>query len=268
MSAFWWRKTATVVCSLVLTVGTRSALATALGVKASGPKTFYIDPRAGANQVVINSESTLEDFTSVINTVSGQFALDSKNLEGISGKFTVRVADIHTGLDLRDKDLQGPDWIDAPKYPLITITVTGGKNVQVKSANSSSMDLIATCSMHGVTVDMPITATLIYLDESAMTRQRAQGDLISVRANLSFKLSAFKISGPTSSERAIGLKVADVQPVRVSVFASSVQPPPSLEGSAGLAPQGQTGSAPGGPTTRPAAPNTPALPLPPRPSGQ
>ncbi len=253
---------------VVILLAAVQALGTGLDAKASGLKTFYVDQRAGANQVVINSESTIEDFTSVINTISGQCEFDPKNLEAVKGKFSVRVADIHTGINLRDRDLQGPDWVDARKYPLITITINGASNVQRKPPNTASLTLAATCNIHGVTKDMEIPATLIYLDESPVTRQRAQGDLISVRATFTFKLFDFKITGPTSSERAIGLKVADVQQVRVSVFASSVQPPPPLEGEAGLAPPGRTSTAPSAPTTRPAAPGTPALPLPPRPPGQ
>lgn len=244
------------------------AQATSLDTKASGQKTFYVDERAGANQVIIYSESTIEDFTSVCNTVGGQFQLDPKNLEGVNGKFFIRVVDIRTGIDLRDNDLQGPDWIDATKYPRITITITGAKDIQKKSPNSASITFIGTCNMHGVTRDMPIPGTLIYLDESPVTRQRAEGDLISVRASFSFKLSDYKITGPTSSERAIGLKVADVQPVRVSIFASSSPPPPPLEGFGGMAPSGRTTTAPSAPSTAPAAPAAPALPLPPRPSGQ
>ena len=47
------------------------AMATALDTKAVGAKTFYVDQRAGANQVVIISQSTIEDFTSVINSGGG-----------------------------------------------------------------------------------------------------------------------------------------------------------------------------------------------------
>ncbi len=258
-----------VLALLVAAWAAPAVRATALDVKASGTKTFYVDERAGANQVVITSESTIEDFTSVANAVTGQFQLDPKNLEGVKGKFSIRVVDIRTGIDLRDRDLQGPDWLDAAKFPLITITIQGAKDVQKKSANSASLTAVGTCTMHGVTHDVSIAATVVYLDESPITQQRAGGDLIAVRANLSFKLSDYKITGPTSSEKAIGLKVADVQPVRVSVFASSEPPPPPLAGPGGLAPAGRTGGGPASqPAAQPAAPSTPALPLPPRPSGQ
>ena len=51
----------------------------ALDVKATGDKTFYVDGRAGNNQVSVFSQSTLEDFTVVCNKV--QAALDAANPE-------------------------------------------------------------------------------------------------------------------------------------------------------------------------------------------
>ncbi len=263
------RLAALVVCVLIVTAGAaRPALATALDVKAGGTKTFYVDERTGANQVVIFSQSTIEDFTSVINRVAGQFQVDPKNLEAIKGAFSARVNDIKTGIDLRDHDLYGPDWMDAAKYPLIEIKIDRAENVQKKTANSATLTALGTCTMHGFTHDMKISATVIYLDESPMTLQRAKGDLISVRADLQFKLSDYKITGPRTSQ-AIGLTVADVQPVKVSIFASSEPPPPPLD-LQGLAPSGPkpAGTQPASgplPTTSAPKPDYPVLPPPQRP---
>lgn len=266
MRAFW-RRLAPAVCLLVLMAGERDALATALNIKASGPKTFYVDQRVGTNQVVIFSQSTIEDFASVINRVAGQFQIDPRHLEHLSGEFSVRATDIRTGTDLRDHQLYGPDWLDAARYPLMDIKIARAESVQKKATSTATMILVGTCSIHGVTHDVRILATLIYLDESPITMQRAKGDLISVRANFEFKLSDYKITGPGDSAM-IGLKVADVQPIRVSIFASSEEPPAPLD-LGGLSPGGQaagsqpTGGAAAAPTSMP---NYPILAPPQRPS--
>ncbi len=245
--------------------GAASASATTLDVKASGTKTFYVDERAGANQVIISSESTIEDFTSVANKVAGQFQLDPKQLEGIRGRFSIHVADIQTGIDLRDRDLQTADWLDATRYPLIAVEVAHAEDVRKKNANSAELILVGTYSLHGVTQEMRVPATLIYLDESPQTRKRASGDLISLRASFGIKLSDFHVTGPKTSET-IGLKVADLQRIRASLFASSEPPPAPLES---LAPTPATQPSPGGPaTTAPSRSNVPVLPPPQRPTGQ
>lgn len=228
---------ATAAYLLVLTARAGGALATALDVKASGPKTFYIDQRVGANQVVIYSQSAIEDFTSVINRVTGQFQLDPRDLEHIKGDVRMRVTDIRTGTDLRDADLYGPEWLDAARYPLIEIRILRAENVRKTAANTATMTLVGTCSMHGETRDVLIHATVIYLDQSPITMQRAAGVLVSVRASFDLKLSDYKVAGPETSKM-IGLRVADVQPIRVSVFASSEEPPPALD-LRGLAPGGR-----------------------------
>src|SRR5512137_1392481 len=73
---------------------------TALDVKASGEKTFYVNPRAGNSQITVFSQSTLEDFTTVCNQVSGQWQVDPRSLESLHGKFALRVEDMHTGIAL------------------------------------------------------------------------------------------------------------------------------------------------------------------------
>ena len=194
--------------------------ATRLDVKAQTPKTFYVDTSAGRNQIAISSESTLEDFTIVCNAVSGQWQLDPQNIEQISGQFSIQVEDLHTGIALRDHHLRSADWLDAAKYPLITIAVKGAENGRLNSANTASMTLIGSCTLHGTTRDVRIPCTLTYLDETPQTMQRVKGDLIRLRAEFSIELSDYGVKGPQGSD-IIGLKVANTLPIKVSIFGST-----------------------------------------------
>ena len=87
-------------------LGAPHALATALDVKASGEKAFYLNPRAANSQITIFSRAPLEDFTTVSNRVSGEWRVDPKNLESTRGYFAMRIEDLRTGLDVRDRDLR------------------------------------------------------------------------------------------------------------------------------------------------------------------
>ncbi len=234
---------------------------TALDVKASGEKTFYVNPRAGNSQITDFSRSTLEDFTTVCNQVSGQWQLDPKNLEATKGRFALKVDDLHTGIALRDHDLRGADWFDAAKYPDVVVEINKVEDVKKTGANTATMKLAGTCAMHGKTNPVTINATLAYLDESPQTQKLVRGDVCRIRADFQVKLSDFGITGPPGSET-IGVKVADAQDVQVTVFGATEKPPEALktdtQPAGGATPKPPEGA--GAPKPKPPQPKPPQPP--------
>jgi len=196
---------------------------TALETKASGPQTFYCDDRAGNNQVTVLSESTLEDFTSVCNRVAGKCVFDPRRVESFSGSFSIRVEDLKTGMDLRDRHLVGPDWLDASQFPAITVQVEKVEEVKKNAPTSASLVLVGTCTLHGKTERVRIPASCTYLDETPETMRRVKGDLLRIRATFDVKLADYGIAGPAGSDY-IGLKVADTVRIKVTVFGSTERP--------------------------------------------
>lgn len=211
----------TLIGLVLLTVGAAIAWAdTGLDVKASGTKTIYVDSRAGNNQVAIASQSSLEDFTVVCNQVQGECKLDPKALEKLSGKFSLKVEDMRTGIELRDTHLRSADWLDASKYPEVVITVEKAEEVKKTEANSATMTLVGTCAVHGKANPVRIPCTLTYVDESPTTMKRAKGDLLRLRAEFSLKLSDYGITGPAGSD-IVGLKVAEKLDIKSTIFGST-----------------------------------------------
>jgi polyisoprenoid-binding protein YceI len=208
-------------------VAVPNALATALDVKASGEKTFYVYPRAGSSQVTIFSRSVLEDFTIVCNRVSGQWEVDPKNLEALRGRFAMRVNDMYTGIDLRDRDMRGPNWFDAARYPEITVDVSRVTDVRKASPNTATMNLVGVCSMHGRSNPVSIPCTLAYLDESPATTNLVKGDVLRIRAEFVIRLSDYGITGPPASEM-IGVTVSNDQDIKVTIFGATGKPPAEL----------------------------------------
>lgn len=208
------------------------AFGTALDVKASGTKTFYLNSHAGYNQITVMSESMLEDFTILVNKVSGECTLDPTNLETFKGRFSFKLKDVKTGIDLRDEHML-TGWLDAARFPDIVVTVKSVDTVEKTGRNSAKMILLGTLSLHGVTRDVRIPVTLTYLNESPETMLKAKGDVIRARGAFEIKLSDFKVTGPLgtnlvdergdSSRR--GIAVANVLHIRVSVFGASEPPP-------------------------------------------
>ena len=170
------------------------------------------------------SESTLEDFTGVCNQIGGTCRLDPSHLEKLTGKFSVRVENMKTGIDLRDEHMHSAAWLDAANYPEITIEITGVEDVRKSSASSATMTLIGKCALHGRTRDISIPCTLNYLEQKPDTQRRLKGDLIRLRARFNVKLSDYEITGPAGRD-IIGTKVADNIELRATIFGST-QPPP------------------------------------------
>ncbi len=202
--------------------------ATALKTKASGERTFYSDYRAGNSQVTVFSESTLEDFTCVCNKVAGRCVVDPQRVESFSGGFSIRVEHLETGLDLRDQHMMGPDWLDAARYPEITVQVERVEEVRATAPTSASVVLVGTCELHGRTQNVRIPAVLTYLDETPETMRRVKGDLISIRAEFEVRLADYGLTGPPGSDW-IGMKVAEVVKIKVTVFGSTERPADPLK---------------------------------------
>ena len=201
---------------------------TTLETKSSGSKIFYCDDRAGNNQVTVFSESSLEDFTAVCNRVAGQCTIEPQHVETLAGKFSIQVKDLKTGMDLRDHHMAQSDWLDAAKHPTITIEITKVEEVRKTAPTSASLTLVCACTLHGQTQPLRIPANLTYLDETAETMRRVKGDLLRIRANFDLKLSDYGIVGPKGSDY-IGLKVAPIVRIKVTVFGSTERPADPLK---------------------------------------
>lgn len=201
---------------------------TALDVKASGLKTFYVDDVAGSNQVSFSSAAPLEDITGVCNKVAGECKLDPKHIETFAGRFSIRVADMHTGIDLRDEHLRSADWLDAARNSEITIDIKKVADVKKTGAATASLRLVGECTIRGKTRPIEIPATLAYLDETPETQKKVKGDLVRVRGEFKVKLSDYGVVGPKGSE-VIGLKVADEIEIRAAVYGSTEKPPEELK---------------------------------------
>ena len=220
--------------------------------KAAGQKVFYSDERAGNNQVTVFSESTLEDFTSVCNRVAGQCTIDPKRVETFAGRFSIRVEDLTTGMELRDQHMVAPEWLDAAQFPEISVQIDKVEEVSKTGPNTISLFLMGTCTIRGATRPVRISANLTYLEETPETMRRVKGDLLRIRAEFDVKLADYGINGPPGSDF-IGLKVAESVKIKVTVFGSTERPPDPLKVDR---PEGKTKRVPIAPAERRPTPPT------------
>jgi len=114
--------------------------------------------------------------------ISGSLEWDDANPDG--GKFDIAIAadSIHTGNEMREKHLKGPDFFDVGQHPTIRFVSTSVK----KNDDAGSYTLEGNLTLHGQT--KPVTATLTM---TGTGKGRAGEDLIGFEATFTIKRSEF-----------------------------------------------------------------------------
>lgn len=121
------------------------ALATTAAAQAG---TWQIDPNHSAAQFSVRhlGVSTVRGaFTKVSGTATHDPADPSKDtLEA-----TIQAASVDTRVDMRDKDLRSPNFLDVEKYPTITF-----HSKSTKAADAGKLQITGDLTIHGVTKEV------------------------------------------------------------------------------------------------------------------
>jgi len=81
--------------------------------------------------------------------VSGSATFDPADLSKTVLDATIEAASVDTRVDMRDKDLRSPNFLDVEKFPTITFH---GK--QTKAAGSGKLQITGDLTIHGVTKEV------------------------------------------------------------------------------------------------------------------
>ncbi len=202
---------------LAATIGATGAAAQALSVNASGAKKVTLSDKVGKNQFSWSSDAPLEKIKGTTEGVTGSLTVDPKNLGSLKGTISAQVNTMKTGNATRDGHVKGAQWLDAGKYPTITFTVSSVKDIKV-SGNSATGTAVGSFAMHGVTKTISVPFKITYLDESAKTRERAPGDLVTISADFNISLKDFNVAGTSGT---IGSKVGETIAVKAQLFGAT-----------------------------------------------
>ncbi len=164
-------------------------------------QTFPADSKDGRNQASFISDAPFEK---IVGLSSGLDAMVMINKDDITakpmGKVKVSIENIKTGIDLRDEHLRSENWLNAGKFPYAEFHLMGIKNAssnKLEDGQRVKAELIGTFSVHGVTKDIEVPATLTYFKESARTKMKAPGNLLVANAEFNINLSDFGIKIPS-----------------------------------------------------------------------
>jgi len=176
-------------------------------------QTFKIGGGSPALQsFTVDSTADFEDFTGTTNAISGAIQFDPTKKTG-SGKLSISIGTIKTGIDLRDEHLRSETWFDAAKFPNATFETT-----RVQYLNGNNYRVTGNLTLKGVTKTITTNATVRFIKESDQTRAaRFKGDVVNVKTEFKIRLSDYKVTIPPQAKG----KVGEVVTIKLSVFGTN-----------------------------------------------
>ena len=163
-------------------------------------QTFSVDSKDGRNQASFVSDAPFEKISGLASGLDATVMLNVNDItQKPMGKVMVPINNIKTGIDLRDEHMKSDMWLNAAKYPAAEFQLAGIKNSSSKKLNDGqkvNVTLVGTFSVHGVTKDVEVPATLIYFKESEKTKAKAPGNLLVANADFKIKLSDYGVKIP------------------------------------------------------------------------
>lgn len=164
-------------------------------------QTFSVDSKDGRNQAQFISDAPFEKIVGLSSGLDATIMINANNIsEKPIGKVKVPISNIKTGIDLRDEHLRGEMWLNAEKYSYTEFQLTGIKNASAnKLADGKKVNatLVGKFSVHGITNDVEVPASLTYYKESEKTKARIAGNLLVANAEFDIKLSDYGIQIPS-----------------------------------------------------------------------
>lgn len=185
-------------------------------------QTFSVDTKDGRNQASFISDAPFEKIVGLANGLDATVMLNINEItQKPIGKVKVPIKNIKTGIDLRDEHLRSEMWLHADKFPYAEFQLTGIKSSSSQKLNDGERvkaTLIGKFSVHGITIDVEVPATLAYFKESQRTKVKTPGNLLVANAEFDIKLSDYGIQIP---DMVVG-KVSDNVKITTSFVASDI----------------------------------------------
>lgn len=130
---------------LVLTLFASLTLAATAAAQAG---TWQIDPNHSAAQFSVRHLG-VSTVRGAFTKVSGTATHDPSDPSKDTLEATIQTASVDTRVDMRDKDLRSPNFLDVDKFPTITF-----HSKQTKVASAGKLQITGDLTIHGVTKEV------------------------------------------------------------------------------------------------------------------
>ncbi|MGC1481520.1 MAG: YceI family protein [Chthoniobacterales bacterium] len=170
-------------------------------------KTFDFKDPKGVNNVTFTLDAPLESISGTASDVSGTLTLDPENPAEVEGKIIVAAESLHVPNPMMKSHMHGDGWLNVQEHETIEFEVKEVKNVE-RDGDSGTAEVSGTFTLHGVSKDVTVPATVTYLPGRLGDRiPDAKGDLLVIRADWTIKRSEFEIK-PGEAEDKVADEIA------------------------------------------------------------
>jgi len=198
---------------LIITAG----IAGGFDIGSKGEQTFSFKDKVGRNQATFISTTPLEDITGMSSDIWGAVSFDIQDVENtLKGEVSISTASLKSGIELRDEHIRSADWLDAEQFPTISFNIKKVTGIEKIGENKLKANVLGEFTVKGVTKELLSDVTLVYLEENELTKMRAPGDLLGVRANFKINLADYGVQ-----HMALGKKVSDEIEISVNIVGSN-----------------------------------------------
>ena len=133
------------MCRISFIVVTTLALATSAAAQAG---TWKIDPNHSSAQFSVRHLG-VSTVRGAFTKVSGSASYDPSDPTKDSLEANIEASSVDTRVDMRDKDLRSPNFLDVEKYPAITF-----HSKQAKASGTGKLQITGDLTIHGVTKEV------------------------------------------------------------------------------------------------------------------
>ena len=172
----------------------------------TGALSFSVD--SAKTQFKFLSDAPMEKVPGTADGVTGEISVaDAANPASTSAKITVAVARMKTGNDMRDKHMQGAEWLNAAANPTISFEISKFEIGKVEG-NRASGKAVGRFTMNGKAIDKSIPVDIAYA-----------ADKNALKVTTKFKVS-LKDHGVKGKGDIIGTKISPEVEVDCTLYAA------------------------------------------------
>lgn len=198
---------------LIITVG----VAGGFDMGSKGEQTFSFKDKVGRNQATFFSTTPLEDINGMSSDIWGTVSFDIEDVENtLKGEVSISTASLKSGIELRDEHIRSANWLDADQFPTISFKIKKVTQIEKIESNKLKAKVLGEFNVRGVTKEVLSEVTLVYLEESELTKTRMPGDLLGVKANFKINLADYGVKNMV-----VGKKVSDEIEIGVNIVGSN-----------------------------------------------